>query len=105
MAYVNRADERSCCGDTEKNRPFPERDQRAAPDGGRDARVLITGSQYPVAAPEKVKKEMDRLFEWVRKERGKYHPVESAAQFHKRFVFIHPFKDGNATLRHRKKVA
>ena len=24
-------------GDTEKNRPFPERDQRAAPDGGRDA--------------------------------------------------------------------
>lgn len=26
---------------------------------------------------------------------GKYHPVEFAAQFHKRFLFIHPFKDGN----------
>lgn len=31
----------------------------------RDVRVLITGSQYPVAAPDKVQKEMDRLFEWA----------------------------------------
>lgn len=29
----------------------------------RDIRVLITGSQYPVAAPEKIQGEMDRLFE------------------------------------------
>ena len=35
----------------------------------RDVRVLITGSQYPVAAPEKIQKEMDRLFAWVQKER------------------------------------
>ena len=64
----------------------------------RDVRVLITGSQYPVAAPDKVQKEMDRLFEWVRQERGEYHPVEFAAQLHKRFVFIHPFKDGNGRV-------
>ena len=64
----------------------------------RDVRVLITGSQYPVAAPEKIQKEMDRLFEWVEKGREKYHPVEFAAQLHKRFVFIHPFKDGNGRV-------
>ena len=64
----------------------------------RDVRVLITGSQYPVAAPEKIQREMDRLFVWVQKERERYHPVEFAAQLHKRFVFIHPFKDGNGRV-------
>lgn len=64
----------------------------------RDVRVLITGSQYPVASPEKVQEEMNRLFEWVRKEREGYHPVEFAAKLHKRFVFIHPFKDGNGRV-------
>lgn len=64
----------------------------------RDIRVLITGSQYPVAAPEKIQREMDRLFEWAGKERDGYHPVEFAAQLHKRFVFIHPFKDGNGRV-------
>ncbi|MDE7197909.1 MAG: Fic family protein [Lachnospiraceae bacterium] len=64
----------------------------------RDIRVLITGSQYPVAAPEKIQGEMDRLAEWIQNEREKYHPVEFAAQLHKRFVFIHPFKDGNGRV-------
>lgn len=64
----------------------------------RDIRVIITGSRYPVAAPEKIPEEMGRLFEWVQKERKKYHPVEFAAQLHKRFVFIHPFKDGNGRI-------
>ena len=64
----------------------------------RDVRVLITGSQYPVAVPEKIQEEMDGLFAWMQKERDGYHPVEFAAQFHKRFVFIHPFKDGNGRV-------
>ncbi len=64
----------------------------------RDVRVLITGSRYPVATPEKVQKEMDGLFAWVQKERDACHPVEFAAQLHKRFVFIHPFKDGNGRV-------
>ncbi len=64
----------------------------------RDVRVLLTGSQYPVATPEKIQKEMDGLFAWVQKERDAYHPVEFAAQLHKRFVFVHPFKDGNGRV-------
>ena len=65
----------------------------------RDVRVLITGSEYPVATPEKVPKEMDGLFAWVQRERDAYHPVEFAAQLHKRFVFIHPFKDDDVIIR------
>lgn len=64
----------------------------------RDMRVIITGSRYPVTAPEKIEEEMGRLFEWVQKERDGYHPVEFAAQLHKHFVFIHPFKDGNGRV-------
>ena len=64
----------------------------------RDVPVLITGSRYPVAVPEKVQEEMDRMYDWIRKEREGYHPVEFAAQLHKRFVFIHPFKDGNGRV-------
>lgn len=64
----------------------------------RDIRVLITGSQYPVIIPEKVPEEMGQLFEWVKKEREVYHPVEFAALLHKRLVFIHPFKDGNGRV-------
>ena len=78
----------------------PLRDVFEAVDAGRyrDVRVLITGSQYPVAVPEKIQREMDSLFAWVQKEREGYHPVEFAAQLHKRFVFIHPFKDGNGRV-------
>jgi len=64
----------------------------------RDVRVIITGSRYPVAAPDEIPEKMERLFEWIRKERESYHPVEFAAQLHKRFVFIHPFKDGNGRV-------
>ncbi len=61
----------------------------------RNMRVIITGSRYPVTAPEKIEEEMGRLFEWIQNERDGYHPVEFAYQLHKRFVFLHPFKDGN----------
>ncbi|MCM1181959.1 MAG: Fic family protein [Roseburia sp.] len=64
----------------------------------RDIPVIVTGSRYPVAAPEKIGEEMERLFEWARKEREEYHPVAFAAQLHRRFVFIHPFKDGNGRV-------
>ena len=64
----------------------------------RDIRVIITGSQYPVTAPEKMSEDMDMLFEWVQRDREKYHPVEFAALLHERLVFIHPFKDGNGRV-------
>lgn len=64
----------------------------------RDIRVIVTGSHYPVADPEEIPEKMGQLFGWIRKERERYHPVEFAAKLHKRFVFIHPFKDGNGRV-------
>lgn len=64
----------------------------------RNMRVIITGSHYPTVAPEKIHKEMDGLFNWVSRQRDGMHPIEFAAEFHKRFVFIHPFKDGNGRV-------
>jgi Fic family protein len=61
----------------------------------RDRQVFITGSKYPVCKPERIAGEMEALFSWAASERDKYHPVEFDAQLHKRFVFIHPFIDGN----------
>lgn len=64
----------------------------------RDRPVIITGSKHPVCKVEKIPGEMAELFSWAENERAKYHPVEFAAQLHKRFVFIHPFIDGNGRL-------
>ena len=60
--------------------------------------VIITGSKYAVCKVERIETEMKKLFQWVVSDRDKYHPVEFAAQLHKRFVFIHPFIDGNGRI-------
>ncbi|MCL2630806.1 MAG: Fic family protein [Firmicutes bacterium] len=64
----------------------------------RNKTVFITGSSYPVTEVKKISSEMAKLMVWAKEERSKYHPVEFAAQLHKRFVFIHPFIDGNGRL-------
>ncbi len=60
--------------------------------------VIITGSKYAVCKVGLIEAEMNKLFQWVASDRDKYHPVEFAAQLHKRFVFIHPFIDGNGRI-------
>jgi len=64
----------------------------------RREQVFITGSKYPVCKAEKIQDEMNRFIEWADLNKDKYHSVEYAAQLHKRFVFIHPFIDGNGRL-------
>ena len=64
----------------------------------RDKKVFITGSNHPVCEVDQLAGEMERLFAWVATGRDAWHPVEFAAQLHKRFVFIHPFIDGNGRL-------
>jgi len=60
--------------------------------------VIITGSKYAVCKVDRIEAEMNKLFQWAASDRDKYHPVEFAAQLHKRFVFIHPFIDGNGRI-------
>lgn len=56
---------------------------------------LITGSQYETTDFELIKKQMKELVLWIQNEKNKYHPVQFSALLHKKFVFIHPFADGN----------
>ena len=64
----------------------------------RDMNVIITGSNYPVTDFNNIQKEMTNLIRWIKEDRQHYHPVEFAALLHKKFVFIHPFKDGNGRV-------
>jgi Fic family protein len=64
----------------------------------RDIPVFISGSNYPVTKVDNIQSEMGNLCQWIKADRSKYHPVEFAAILHKKFVFIHPFKDGNGRV-------
>ncbi|HSH35266.1 Fic family protein [Schnuerera sp.] len=64
----------------------------------RDIPVFISGSNYPVSKVENIQSEIEGLCKWINTERKKYHPVEFAAILQKKFVFIHPFKDGNGRV-------
>ena len=61
----------------------------------RSIPVRISGSEIILPPPSKVPAEMDRLNRWMRENEHTMHPVAYAAELHRRFVEIHPFKDGN----------
>ena len=64
----------------------------------RQMPVFISGSQYAVAPVAEIGKRMAQLLQWYNNNEGKLHPVVLAAELHKRFVFIHPFVDGNGRM-------
>lgn len=57
--------------------------------------VGISGSQHNPPHYTVVPENMEQLIQWYHQEKTLLHPVELAAQFHFRFVYIHPFTDGN----------
>lgn len=61
----------------------------------RSFNVRISGSQHEPPHFLQVPDEMKRLFAWYEEEKEQLHPVELAALFHFKFVYIHPFADGN----------
>ena len=64
----------------------------------RKVPVFISGSRYAVAPVSEISKRMRQLVQWYNNNENKLHPVILAAEFHKRFVFIHPFIDGNGRV-------
>lgn len=60
--------------------------------------VYITGSDYSCPDYDKVPELMSDLVDWTNSMKGQLHPVERAAEFHRRFVYIHPFPDGNGRV-------
>ena len=64
----------------------------------RTVKVYISGSRYAVAAVSKISAEMRKLVKWYNENEKRLHPIELAAMLHQRFVFIHPFVDGNGRV-------
>ena len=59
------------------------------PEGNRDRNLL---NKTP---PEKIEEELGLLDKWIINERETLHPVQFAAELHRRFTAISPFKFGN----------
>lgn len=64
----------------------------------RNIKAFISGSKYPLPAPEGISNLMEKytgnLKNWLKED----HPVIAAAKAHKELVFIHPFIDGNGRV-------
>lgn len=61
----------------------------------RSINVGISGSHHTPTHFLQVPDVMKELFNWYEDNKNRLHPVELAALFHFKFVFIHPFADGN----------
>lgn len=60
----------------------------------RQTQVFIRGAATEPPPPQEVSWRMGKIIEWLGSIQGE-HPVKIAADFHFRFVEIHPFIDGN----------
>ena len=62
--------------------------------------LTATGEMFYFASPEDTPAQMQDLVAWYRQEEAAptMHPVALAAEFHYRFVRIHPFDDGNGRM-------
>jgi len=63
------------------------------PKGFKKEEVIVGSSQ--TTPPEKVEAELTNLLNWYRANKNKIHPLILAFEFHRRYEFIHPFRDGN----------
>ena len=64
----------------------------------RKVRVFISGSRRVLPMPDDVPRLMTAFVKWMAVNEGKLHPVEFAARVHQKFVYIHPFVDGNGRV-------
>lgn len=59
---------------------------------------LKNGKIHEYASPEETPALMGDLLSWYNSNNDQLHPVQLAAEFHYRFVYIHPFDDGNGRV-------
>ncbi|MEM9675417.1 MAG: Fic family protein [Bacteroidota bacterium] len=55
----------------------------------------VTGEIFRFATPEETPAKMHDLLEWYRERKEETNPILLAAEFHYKFIRIHPFDDGN----------
>lgn len=61
----------------------------------RNTNVLISGSKHKPVEHFLIDEKMRELIKWYNENSTSMHPIRLAAEFHFRYVFIHPFIDGN----------
>lgn len=59
---------------------------------------LRNGEIHEYASPEETPALMNDLLNWYNENKERLHPVQLAAEFHYKFVCIHPFDDGNGRV-------
>ena len=60
--------------------------------------VFISGSKYAVSPPARIESDMKKFVKWFNNNEHKLPTPEFAALAHQKFVFIHPFIDGNGRV-------
>jgi Fic family protein len=64
----------------------------------RTQRVVLTGSHYPLPKPDRIPDKMKEYIDWFNTHEKTTDPIKFAALSHQKFVFIHPFIDGNGRV-------
>jgi len=64
----------------------------------RTERVVVTGSHHPLPKPDQIPDNMKGYIDWFNAHEKTMDPIQFAALSHQRFVFIHPFIDGNGRV-------
>jgi excisionase family DNA binding protein len=64
----------------------------------RNSQVYITGSDFTPPPAFEVPDLMRSLIDWVSNNPEELRPIELAAIFHHKLVYIHPFDDGNGRI-------
>ena len=77
---------------------FKEFDDEFVEGGYRCDMRFIEGADFIPVPPLQIPYEMRDLLSFYKKHKYKIHPIELAAEFHLRFVVIHPFSDGNGRM-------
>lgn len=77
---------------------YKELDEEFVQGGYRCDMRYIEGADFIPVAPLQIPHEMRDLISFYKKHKYKIHPIELAAEFHLRFVIIHPFSDGNGRM-------
>jgi len=68
-------------------------DNLGVEQGYKTKEIIVNNKK--TTPPGQVRKEMNILLGWWKKNKNKLHPFILAAKFHQRFEIIHPFADGN----------
>jgi Fic family protein len=77
---------------------FKEFDDEFVEGGYRCDMRYIEGADFIPVPPMQIPYEMRDLISFYKKHKYRIHPIELAAEFHLRFVVIHPFSDGNGRM-------